>query len=68
MKNKTSIIIAIIVLAIAGYWYWTKATTPSVPGSNTADTTDVIRAEVQSIDVGDINGDFDAINRDINTL
>lgn len=74
MKSKTGIIIAIIVIAALGYWYWSGKETPSVSApttatiNETADTTADISTDVQNINVGDLNSDFEAIDKDINTL
>lgn len=73
MKSKTGVIVAIIVIVALGYWYWSVKGTPSVSAPTTtinevADTTADISADVQSIEVGDLNGDFEQMDKDINTL
>lgn len=73
MKSKTGVIIAIIIIAALGYWYWSVKGTPSVTAPTTtideaADTTADINADVQNINVGDLNGDFEQMDKDINTL
>lgn len=73
MKNKTGIIIAIVVIMALGYWYWSVngtplATVPTATFNETADTTADISVDVQNIDIGDIDKDFEAIDKDINTL
>ena len=73
MNNKIIFFIVIIVLAVLGYVYQDKLETYFVPTTNVeitvpSDTTEVINADVQSIDIGDLNADFESIDKDINTL
>lgn len=73
MKSKTGIIIVIIVIAALGYWYWSVKGTPFVSAPTTtineaADTTADINTDVQNINIGDLNGDLENIDKDISTL
>lgn len=71
MKSKTSIIIAIIIVTALGYWYWSGTSSvpfPALAPVETADTTNAIDADIQSIDIGDMDGDLNAIDADINAL
>lgn len=73
MNNKIIFLIVIIVLAVLGYVYQDKLGTYFTPTTKVeitvpADTTEVINTEVQSIDIGDLNADFKAIDTDINSL
>lgn len=63
----------IIALAVLGYVYQDKLGTYFTPTTKVeitipADTTEVIDAEFQNIDIGDLNKDFESIDKDINTL
>lgn len=73
MNNKIIFLIVIIVLAVLGYVYQDKLGTYFTPTTKVeitvpADTTEVINTEVQSIDIGDLDADFKAIDTDINSL
>lgn len=77
--NKKSLVIiiigAIVVLAALGIWYW-KIQTPSVPEKTSApqqsvkkeDSTSAIDQELNSIDIGDLNAEFQTIDTDLNSL
>ena len=73
MNNKIIILIVIIVLAVLGYVYQDKLMTYFGPATKVeitvpGDTTEVINTEVQNIDIGDLDSDFESIDNDINTL
>lgn len=73
MNNKIIILIVIIALAVLGYVYQDKLGTYFTPTTKVeitvpADTTEVINTEVQNINIGDLNKDFESIDKDINTL
>lgn len=74
MKNSTIIAIVIVLVAF-GVWYFVspkvdKSPIPSAPTSITevTDTTNVIISDVESIDTGDINGDIQSLETDIQGL
>lgn len=68
-NNKTIVIVVLIVLAIFAFSFWRGKLVqgPSTPDI-TADTTADIQADIQGIDIGDLNGDFEQMDKDINTL
>lgn len=73
MNNKIIFLIVIIVLAVLGYVYQDKLKTyfpetTKVEITVPTDTTEVINTEVQNINIGDLNKDFESIDKDINTL
>lgn len=73
MNNKIIIFMVIIALAVLGYVYQDKLSTYFGPTTTfeitiPADTTEVIDGEFQDIDIGDLNKDFESIDKDINTL
>lgn len=73
MNNKIIFLIVIIVLAILGYVYQDRLGTYFSPTTKVeitvpTDTTEVINTDVQNINVGDLNKDFESIDKDINSL
>ena len=73
MNNKIIFLIVIVVLSVLGYVYQDKLGTYFAPTTKVeitvpSDTTEVINTEVQNIDIGDIDSDFESIDKDINTL
>lgn len=73
MNNKIIFLIVIIALAVLGYVYQDKLVTYFGPTTKVeitvpSDTVEVIDAEVQNIDIGDLGKDFESIDKDINTL
>jgi hypothetical protein len=73
MNNKIIFLIVIIALAVLGYVYQDKlgtylGSTTKVEITVPSDTIEVINTEVQNIDIGDLGKDFEAIDKDINTL
>ena len=65
MNKKTLIILIIAALILIGLWIWQK---PEAPAETTADTTAVINKELESLDVGDLEKEFQSIDADLNTL
>lgn len=73
MNNKIIVLIVIIALTVLGYVYRDTLRTYVTPTTKVeitvpADTTEVINTEVQNIDIGDLNTDFQSIDKDINSL
>lgn len=75
MKNSTIIAIVIIIAAL-GIWYFVSqketAVSPTVPTvsetTGAPDTTGAINADLEGIDVGDIDGDIQSLESDIQGL
>lgn len=72
MKNST-IIAIVIVIAALGIWYVVsqrETIAPVVPVSEftTGDTTEAINADIESIDIGNIDGDIQSLEADIQGL
>jgi len=73
MNNKIIFLVAIVILAVLGYVYQDKLETYFTPTTKVeitvpTDTTEVINTEVQNIDIGELDKDFESIDKDINTL
>ncbi len=69
MSKKLSIIV-IIIMAIAAVWFYknksgqeVSAPTPA-PAANSAE----VVKEVESIDLGDVDSEFEQIDKDLDTL
>lgn len=77
-NKKSSVIIiigAIVVLAVLGIWYWKIQTPPVSEKTNEPqqsvkkeDSTSAIDQELNSIDIGDLNAEFQTIDSDLNSL
>lgn len=73
MTKKTYMIIAIILIVIvAGFIWWSGMQTEQIPETVApivpADTTDAIQAELDSINIGDVNTDFADVDETIKGL
>jgi len=68
--NKTFLIIlAIIILLLAGIWLWTyKASAPSSQQITPTDATSVINKDLQNIDTGDLDQEFQDIDKNLQSL
>ena len=69
MKKFTIAIVCFVIIA-AAIWFFQSPTPANAPAEQTAseDTTASINAELQSIDIGNVDEDFNSIDKDINTL
>lgn len=80
--NKTLLIIIVIIAAIAGFWLWNSnksekgllGPTPAVEGLpqllevSKGDTTGQIQEDLDKIDLGDIDKEFESIDSELNNL
>ncbi len=66
--NKQTLLLAVVViiLVVLGVWYFSSAPQP-VPVTP-ADNSTAILNDVNSVDLGDLNSDFQGVNADINGL
>jgi hypothetical protein len=76
MNKKTFILIVVIVVAaIIIVWWYTQTPTTQAPTEGPsgviappADTTSEISKELESVDVGDVDKEFQQIDGELNTL
>ena len=80
--SKTLLIIIVIIAAIAGFWLWNSNESeegslepipsaeglPQLPEVSQGDTTGQIQEDLDKIDVGDIDKQFENIDADLNSL
>ena len=72
-KNKAIAIIIIVLVVLIGLWLWNSKKNvyaPSPTGQVTPPIDDnaQITQDLDSIDLGDLEGDFQAIDQDLNSL
>lgn len=69
--------IVIILLVIAGYWLWNsrwqqpavpESALPAAPEVSQEDTTTAIQEDLEQIDLGDIDEQFQQIDAELNNL
>lgn len=76
MNKKMLWIIVIIVLAASGYWLWNskwqqpgfESVLPGLPEVSEEDTTTQIQQNLEQIDLGDIDAQFETIDAELNNL
>lgn len=80
IKKQPNVLVigAVIVLIVLGIWFWQvqkKAIAPETPEAiqqtapiSQEDSTPVIDQELNSIDLGDLNKEFQTIDTDLNSL
>lgn len=67
-------IIIIIAVAAAGYWFWNsrkqldRGGLPQLPAVSEEDTTTQIQQDLEQIDPGDIDEQFESIDAELNNL
>lgn len=80
--SKNLLVIIVIIAAIAGFWLWnsnrleesslepTPGTEglPQLPEVSEGDTTSQIQADLDKIDLGDVDKQFESIDSDLNSL
>ncbi len=73
MKNKLWLVIAIVVIAV-GYWLWNSKWQvgteglPQLPAVSEEDTAAQIQQNLEQIDLGDIDQQFESIDAELNNL
>lgn len=68
MNQKLLIAIVVIILIAAGLWYW-QSNRVSAPAESTGDDTSAtISQELGTVDVGDLDREFELIDADLNSL
>lgn len=77
-KYFVVLIIGVVVILVGlGIWYWQSqeeeivapsAAIPTAPATVKEDSTSAINQELNSIDVGDLDKEFQAIDSDLNSL
>jgi FtsZ-interacting cell division protein ZipA len=76
MKKTLIIILAIIIVAILVWYWWSSSssapqqqeTSPTVQNPAPNDTTSAINKELEGIDLGDLDREFQNIDSDLNSL
>jgi len=80
--SKALLIIIVIIAAIAGFWLWNLNKSeqdllgpipgdeglPQLPEVSSGDTTSQIQEDLNKIDLGDIDKQFENIDADLNSL
>ena len=74
--KKLTLVIVVIIIIVAIVWYFKSPTTAIAPteqndlanSAATIDSTASINQELNTIDVGSMDTDFNSINTDINKL
>lgn len=72
-KNILIVIVVIAALVLAGVWFWSRqSSAPSQTQQPTSqepsDTTGSIQADLESLDLGDVDKEFQVIDADLNSL
>ena len=73
MKNTFWLIIAIVAIAV-GYWLWNSKWQvgteglPQLPAVSEEDTAAQIQQDLEQIDLGDIDQQFESIDAELNNL
>lgn len=68
MNQKLLIAIIVIILIAAGLWYW-QSNRSSAPTESTGDDTSAaISQELGTVDIGDLDKEFQTIDADLNSL
>ena len=69
MNKKLLIAIIVIILAAAGIWWW-RSQAPATPSGEAAgnDDTATISQELETVDLGDLDKEFQSIDADLNAL
>ena len=78
MKKNIVILIIILVVLVLGFWFLSSRTNapsgleeegqPNGLGELDVQSDAVINQDLDSVDLGDLNEDFDSINQDLNNL
>ncbi len=74
MNKNILIILAVVLVAVIGIvvWLFQGQTRPvsesGVESAGTADETAAIQGEIESIDLGDLEKEFQSIDADLNSL
>lgn len=70
--NKFVIAAAIAILAVLAFFYWKPGAdaplSPETTPVQSADTAQSIAEDAASLDIGELDADFDSLNSDINSL
>ena len=69
MNKKLLIAIIVIVLAAAALWWW-QSQVPAAPSAEEtgSDDTATISQELDAVDLGDLDKEFQTIDADLNAL
>ena len=67
-KNTIIVIVVLGVLALAGVWWFQSNKSATLPVSQPEDTAQMIVNDVDALNVGDIDQEFQDIDRDLQTL
>ena len=67
-KNTIIAIIVLGILALAGVWWFQSSKGPSPASEQPSDTTGAILQDADALDLGDLDKEFQDIDRDLQTL
>lgn len=72
MKKALTIIIVLVILAVLVIWLVSKTSAPGGPADADEilgqDTTSAINEQLESLDLGDLDAEFQEIDADLNQL
>lgn len=70
--NKNTIIIVVVIVAVilGGVWWWLqRGTTEGQPSTQApSDTTGSIQTDLNNLDLGDLDKEFQNVDADLNSL
>lgn len=70
--KKTLWIIIIIIAILVLWWVWRQGgglgNLPQLPGVSAPDTTTKIQQDLEQVDLGDVNKEFESIDAGLNQL
>lgn len=70
-KNILIIAVAVVVIALAGWLWYQKGYAPATEQETSqeqSDTTSSIQADLEALDLGDLDAEFESIDQDLNSL
>jgi hypothetical protein len=72
MKKILTIIIVLVVLAVLVFWLATRTSAPTGPADTAEilgeDTTSAINEQLEGLDLGDLDAEFQQIDAELNQL
>ncbi|MDO8467065.1 MAG: hypothetical protein Q7S83_02905 [bacterium] len=66
MKKNLVLILVAVALIVLGFWYWNSVKEEAAPLSD--DNSSAINAELNGVDLGDLDAEFKDIEAELGTL